>query len=436
VTNREWTSPVTLHDVAREAGVSLATASRTLNGSERNVKESNRQLVLAAAERLGYTANTSAQAVARGTTTTVALLVGDIADPYFSSIAAGVVDAAAENGLIVTMAQTSRDTAREVELVRAMRGQRARAIVLAASRRTPDPHSQALHAELAAYEAAGGRAVFITATDAPFRAVPLDNHGGARDLGNRLHGLGYRNVAVLAGPGTNPASVAASDGLRTSGDRLAGFAEAFATAGSPIPAERVITFADLPLRSIGHKNLPRALAERGPFYSDLLSDICPDFAGTVVTPPSETVADRLQVDLGKRPLRVKAWPTAHTNNDLTVFDEKTGTLWTGDLIFAERLPTLDGSILGWLKVLDELLPEEVLRIVPGHGPVSDGRAALANERRYLEGLRDGVRQAIAEGLDIPATLERFGSDNPQDWQVFEHNHGRNIVSAYTELEWE
>ena len=267
MTNREWTSPVTLHDVAREAGVSLATASRTLNGSERNVKESNRQLVLAAAERLGYTANTSAQAVARGTTTTVALLVGDIADPYFSSIAAGVVDAAAENGLIVTMAQTSRDTAREVELVRAMRGQRARAIVLAASRRTPDPHSQALHAELAAYEAAGGRAVFITATDAPFRAVPLDNHGGARDLGNRLHGLGYRNVAVLAGPGTNPASVAASDGLRTSGDRLAGFAEAFATAGSPIPAERVVPAAFT--RDGGYQGM-RELAERGLDSIDLV----------------------------------------------------------------------------------------------------------------------------------------------------------------------
>ncbi|GAB4233377.1 MAG: quinoprotein relay system zinc metallohydrolase 2 [Kiloniellaceae bacterium] len=195
-------------------------------------------------------------------------------------------------------------------------------------------------------------------------------------------------------------------------------------------------FADLPLRSIGHRNLPRALAERGPFYSELLTETCPDFAGTVVVPPNETVTDRLQVDLGHRPLQVRAWRTAHTNTDLTVFDEKTGTLWTGDLVFAERLPTLDGSINGWLQVLDELLDDGVVRIVPGHGPVSDGRAALAAERAYLETLRDGVRAAIAEGLDIPATLERLGSDNGQNWQVFEHNHGRNIVSAYTELEWE
>ena len=195
-------------------------------------------------------------------------------------------------------------------------------------------------------------------------------------------------------------------------------------------------FADLPLRSIGHRNLPRALAERGAFYVQLLSGICPDFAGTVVVPPNETVEDRLDIDLGNRPLRLKAWPTAHTNTDLTVFDPRTGTLWAGDLIFDQRLPTLDGSLLGWLEVLDSLLAEEVRRVIPGHGAVSDGRAAITAQRRYLETLRDGVRQALADDLDIPATLARLGADDLPDWQVVEDVHGRNIVSAYTELEWE
>jgi len=195
-------------------------------------------------------------------------------------------------------------------------------------------------------------------------------------------------------------------------------------------------FVDLPIRSIGHRNLPRALAERGPFYLQLLAGICPDFEGTVVVPPSETVSDQIDIDLGGRRLRLTAWPTAHTNTDLTVFDARTATLWAGDLIFAHRLPTLDGSINGWLTALDRLLPDEVQLVVPGHGPVSDGRDALAAERHYLETLREGVRQALREGLDIPATLARFGTANPQGWEVFEHNHGRNIVTAYTELEWE
>ncbi|MEQ9609812.1 MAG: quinoprotein relay system zinc metallohydrolase 2 [Kiloniellaceae bacterium] len=199
-------------------------------------------------------------------------------------------------------------------------------------------------------------------------------------------------------------------------------------------------FRALTVPIIGHKNLPRALADRGTFYAELLTDLCPDFAGTKVVAPTATVAETLDIDLGKRPLRLTAWPTAHTNTDLTVFDGRTGTLWTGDLVFAERLPTLDGSINGWLAVLDSLLPEDVRQIVPGHGAVSDGRAALAAERAYLEALREGVRQALADDLDIPETLARLDSEDwpgwPRDWQVVENVHGRNIVNAYTELEWE
>ena len=124
----ERTTPATLHDVAREAGVSLATASRSLNGSTRKVNEELRQRVLETAARLDYSPNLSAQAVARGTTTTVALLVADIADPYFSQIAAGVVAAADAEHLIVTMAATEGDADRELELVRTLRGQRPRAL--------------------------------------------------------------------------------------------------------------------------------------------------------------------------------------------------------------------------------------------------------------------------------------------------------------------
>src|SRR3546814_13069817 len=65
--------------------------------------------------------------------------------------------------------------------------------------------------------------------------------------------------------------------------------------------------------------------------SDLLTELCPAFAGTVVVPPNETVDDRAAIDLGGRRLQLRAWPTAHTNTDLTVFDERTGRLWAGDI---------------------------------------------------------------------------------------------------------
>ncbi|MGR0319489.1 LacI family DNA-binding transcriptional regulator [Agromyces sp. ZXT2-3] len=222
------TAPATLHDVAREAGVSLATASRSLNGSTRKVNEEYRQRVLAAAAKLDYSPNLSAQAVARGTTTTVALLVADIADPYFSQIAAGVVREADRERLIVTMAATDRDTERELDLVRTLRGQRPRVMILAASRREDDPNNEALEAELRAFESNGGRVAFVSSAAGPFRAVQLDNRAGAEALARELIGIGYRRFAAVTG----------AEGIRTADERLAGFRAGLEAGGGTL--DRVV----------------------------------------------------------------------------------------------------------------------------------------------------------------------------------------------------
>ncbi|WP_194410482.1 LacI family DNA-binding transcriptional regulator [Microbacterium cremeum] len=213
----------TLHDVAREAGVSLATASRVLNGSTRKVADSYRERVEAAAERLGYTANLSAQATARGTSAIVALLVADIADPYFGQLASGVARGADEAGLVVTIAITERDPQREVKLVRALRGQRPRGLILAASR-VDGPDAVGLQSELDAFSSMGGRVVVVGPGGGPARSVAVDNRWAAAALGAELAALGYRDAVVLA----------ASQGIRTSDDRLAGFTEGFAGGGGVV----------------------------------------------------------------------------------------------------------------------------------------------------------------------------------------------------------
>jgi quinoprotein relay system zinc metallohydrolase 2 len=189
---------------------------------------------------------------------------------------------------------------------------------------------------------------------------------------------------------------------------------------------------------VGHENLPRALATRGKFYLDAFRRIMDDqlIDEVRIVPPTLLVDGELKLDLGSRTLVLRAWPTAHSDSDLTVFDAQTKTLFAGDLVFLEHVPVMDGSIKGWLASLAELsgLPAE--RIIPGHGAVSAWPAALANERRYLETLASDVRSLIARGKPISVAADSAASSERTRWQLFEDYNARNATAAFSEMEWE
>lgn len=227
---RAGSAAVTLADVAALAGVSLSTASRVLNGSTRRVSEARRQRVLDAAARLDYSANAAAQAVARGTTNTIGLVVSDIADPFFSTIAAGLMRAAEAHRLVVTMACTFHHPERELDYVAALRGQRARAAVLVGSRVDDRGLHARLAAEIASFERAGGRVAMISQQKLPVDTVVIENRAGARDLARKLYGLGHRRFAVLAGPPE----------LLTARDRLAGFRQGLERSGVTLPSVNIV----------------------------------------------------------------------------------------------------------------------------------------------------------------------------------------------------
>ena len=207
----------------------MATASRVLNGSERKVSDRYRELVVDAAARIGYSANVSAQAMARGASRTAALLISDIADPFFSSIAAGVAAAAERAGLLVTMAVTGRDPERELELVRTMRGLRPRVVILVGSRSIDESGRESLVRELEGIESSGARVVLVGQHELPFPNVRVDDSAGAADLAGALAGLGYRGFAVLGGPA----------GLDVARERLAGFRSGLLSRGIALDPARV-----------------------------------------------------------------------------------------------------------------------------------------------------------------------------------------------------
>jgi len=153
--------------------------------------------------------------------------------------------------------------------------------------------------------------------------------------------------------------------------------------------------------------------------------------------PDRLVEGEITLDLGDRPLLLHAWPKAHTDSDLTVLDERTATLWTGDLVFRGRLPALDGSIIGWISVIDVLAGSKALLIVPGHGGVTRNlAAALVPERRYLQALAAGVRREFSEGKSMQDAIDHVAETERPYWLLWDEVHPRNVARAYQELEWE
>lgn len=179
------------------------------------------------------------------------------------------------------------------------------------------------------------------------------------------------------------------------------------------------------------------LAAREPYYRNALQrDFGIALGHEGIVYPTRGVASTLELDLGGRSLLLTAWPTAHTDNDITVLDRRTRTLFTSDLLFVSHLPVLDGALRGWLAVMAELQRQDVATVVPGHGPVGRDLAALLEpQHRYLEALLRDVRKAIADGWTIQQTVDRLATA-PSGWLLTDRFHRRNLTAAYAELEWE
>ena len=241
----------TLQQVADAAGVSLATASRVLNGSTRTVNPELSEHVREVATRLRYVSHGPAQALARATTSLVGLLVHDVNDPYFSAIAAGAMRVAREQDLLVMVANTYREPGLELDYITRLGAQRARAILVAGSPPADPALAGPLRERLLDYQQGGGRVVTIGDQGPGIDAVLPANIEGAQAAARHLAGLGHREIGMIAGP----------RGLVTIADRSRGFRKGLTERdGDPVPLLHEVE-ADF-TRDGGYAATRRLLEER------------------------------------------------------------------------------------------------------------------------------------------------------------------------------
>jgi LacI family transcriptional regulator len=213
---------ITIHDVARHAGVSVATVSRVLNSSG-PVREETRLRIGAVAKRLGYRPNSAARTLKTRKTSTLGVLLPDLFGEFFSEVIRGIDQTAQREGYQLLLSSSHGDVGQIEAAMRAMSGRVDGLIVM----------SPAVDARSLATNLPSALPVVLLncrVEGDSFVSVNIDNFGGARDVVQHLIGLGHRGIAMIQG----------APGNHDSDERLRGYREALQAAGIAVETRLII----------------------------------------------------------------------------------------------------------------------------------------------------------------------------------------------------
>ena len=198
-----------------------------------------------------------------------------------------------------------------------------------------------------------------------------------------------------------------------------------------------VVFSDADI--YGHKDLPKALKSRADIYQRInerylgkISERSP----LILPNKFVEINEPELIDLGNRKIRLQAYQVAHTESDLTVFDEKTQILWSGDLVFSERTPVVDGDIHGFIETLEEINKQDIDLVIPGHGLPSSKKYAIQPMIEYLDTLRTDIRKFIDNGESLEYAIENAANNQKDLWLLFDVQNKRNVNRIFPMMEWE
>ncbi len=205
----------TIHDVAKRAGVAPITVSRVINNSG-YFSQATRERVEAAIAELGYVPNRLARSLRSKRTNTLALVLTDITNPFFTTLARGVEDTASDAGFTVIFCNTDESETEEQKYIRVLLQQQVDGILLVPACSTSD--------SIALIRRQGTPVVVLDrrmSSSIEVDVVRCDSEDGAYRLSKLLLELGHRQIAVLSGPKS----------VSTAEDRVAGYRRAMIEAG-------------------------------------------------------------------------------------------------------------------------------------------------------------------------------------------------------------
>lgn len=215
-----------IYEIAKEAGVSIATVSRVMNNSC-TVSEKSKKRVLDAVEKLNYVPNSAARSLSTSTSTSVGVVIPDINNPFFSRLLQGITSAADEMGLNIFLFGTDESSDREHRVLDTMREHRLRGIII-----TPVSYQDSLTQErLQNFQKLGIPVVLLDREldCLSFDRVVTDDDEGVYRAVSELIRLGHRRIAIITGP----------DDSRPGRERLRGYCRALEDHGIPLRPEYI-----------------------------------------------------------------------------------------------------------------------------------------------------------------------------------------------------
>lgn len=198
-------------------------------------------------------------------------------------------------------------------------------------------------------------------------------------------------------------------------------------------------FQALNIPIVAHQEAGRIMREMGEMQLSSLKGVLKDkAAGTHIAYPSELIRDKHEIKLGGVIFQVISFGSAHTAGDIVVWMPQQKVLFSGDLVFTERLLAVLplGNSDGWVKAFDSAMALGPKIIVPGHGKPSNVLQATRDTRDYLVYNRTAIKKMLDKGASLQDAVEKIDQSRFRYLVNFDLLSRRNVNQIFTEMEQE